>query len=272
MSGSITRIGVATAVTSALWSAALWGATAHADPSPGVPCLDMVQQLAAEPPSVPDSLQKATTTLDSVVPQQAPALPPVPVAEVVHGMTALAAPGPGPGPDGHRAGGRGRGSGARAGRWRPPRSSRRRLLSRRLLRSQELLQGSCFRPHYPLRSLPAWPKPHHSARPRPPMPPRCCTALRFRRRCPVRPCRSYPSGGGRTGGCSAVSRSGRAAGRRAARSAPAARDPARATGSRLPRHGVVGRAHTFCSGVEYGRVAGAASRPAMVLRCCVGAV
>ena len=62
-------------------------------PSPGVPCLDMVQQFAAAPPTVPESLEAASAVL-TAFPEQAASVQPVPVADVVEGVLALAAPNP----------------------------------------------------------------------------------------------------------------------------------------------------------------------------------
>lgn len=95
-------LGLAAAATATMaWPMVIWCATATAEPSPGVPCLDLVQQLAAGPPSapsVPEAIQTAANALNGVVPEEAPVIPPVPVAVVVHGVTALAAPGPVPAP------------------------------------------------------------------------------------------------------------------------------------------------------------------------------
>src|SRR5262245_8751763 len=65
-------------------------ATATAEPavSPGVPCLDMVQDFAATPSAVPDALQTAASALAPPAPAPAPAAP----------APAPAAPAPPPGP------------------------------------------------------------------------------------------------------------------------------------------------------------------------------
>ena len=97
MAGTMNRLGVTTAAAVMVFPFVVWCGSAAAQPSPGVPCLELMQQLAAEPPTVPESLDTAATALNSVVPE-APALPPVPVEDVVHGVTALAAPGPVPPP------------------------------------------------------------------------------------------------------------------------------------------------------------------------------
>ena len=85
--------GTAAAAASMVWPFLMWCGSATAEPSPGVPCLDLVQQLAAEPPSIPESHQTAANGLNNVVPEEVPVIPPAPMADVVHGVTALAAPG-----------------------------------------------------------------------------------------------------------------------------------------------------------------------------------
>ena len=99
MPPTIPRLAGATAAAASMvWPFLMCCGSATAEPSPGVPCLDLVQQLAAEPPSVPESLQTAANALNNVVPEGGPVIPPAPKADVVHGVTALAAPGPVPPP------------------------------------------------------------------------------------------------------------------------------------------------------------------------------
>lgn len=78
-----------------IWPALVLSRTTTAEPapSPGVPCLDMVQQFAAAPPTVPESLEAASAVL-TAFPEQAASVQPVPVADVVEGVSALAAPNP----------------------------------------------------------------------------------------------------------------------------------------------------------------------------------
>jgi hypothetical protein len=73
----------AVATVGLLWPVLVLSATATAEPaaSPGVPCLDMVQNFAAAPSAIPESLQTAASALGA--PEQAAALPPVPVTSLL---------------------------------------------------------------------------------------------------------------------------------------------------------------------------------------------
>jgi hypothetical protein len=83
MPANITRICAMAALTAL---SLLGGArvTAAAEPSPGAPCLDIAQQLASSPPSVPEALETAANALNGIAPDEAPmaAALPVPVDEV----------------------------------------------------------------------------------------------------------------------------------------------------------------------------------------------
>jgi hypothetical protein len=96
MSRTINRLAIAAMATAGMfWPVFVLSATATADPapSPGVPCLDMVQQFAAAPPSIPESLQTAAWALNTPVPEQAAPVPPAPAADVI-AMAAPAQPAP----------------------------------------------------------------------------------------------------------------------------------------------------------------------------------
>lgn len=86
----------AVATVGLLWPVVVLSATASAEPaaSPGVPCLDMVQNFAAVPSAIPESLQTAASALGA--PEQAAPLPPVPLTSLLEGLTAVAAPNPAP--------------------------------------------------------------------------------------------------------------------------------------------------------------------------------
>jgi hypothetical protein len=68
--------------------------TATADPatttSPGVPCMDIVQQIAASPPDIQQALQNAASTLTDSAPQPAT---PVPAASVDSAGSGVSPPG-----------------------------------------------------------------------------------------------------------------------------------------------------------------------------------
>ncbi|UXA20383.1 hypothetical protein [Mycobacterium sp. SMC-4] len=98
MARNASRITAAALAVGVMGPLLVWIHPAGAQPSPGVPCMDLVQHLAAEPPSVPDALATAANVLDGAVPAEPPNVPALPVAEVVHGITALTAPGPVPVP------------------------------------------------------------------------------------------------------------------------------------------------------------------------------
>jgi hypothetical protein len=86
----------AVATVGLMWPGLVLIATATADPaaSPGVPCMDMVQNFAAAPSAIPESLQTAASAL--AAPEPDAPLPPVPLTSLVEGLTAVAAPNPAP--------------------------------------------------------------------------------------------------------------------------------------------------------------------------------
>jgi hypothetical protein len=99
MSSTANRLAFAAVATVGLmWPVLVLSATATADPAvgPGVPCLSMVQNFAAAPSAIPDSLQTAASAL--AAPEPAAPVPPVPVTSLMQGLTALAAPNPAPAP------------------------------------------------------------------------------------------------------------------------------------------------------------------------------
>ncbi|MFO7164902.1 MAG: hypothetical protein DIU75_016355, partial [Mycolicibacterium hassiacum] len=75
------------------WPAVIAAGFAGAEPSPGVPCLDMVQNLAASPPSIPETIDTAASALGDAAPTMAE-VPPPPVEELVAAVSAAAAPAP----------------------------------------------------------------------------------------------------------------------------------------------------------------------------------
>ena len=115
MSRTTYRLAIGAVATVGLTGQSVLNASAAADPSPGVPCLDMVEQFAASPQTIPESLdtaadtaaaalgagpaaaapeQAAPATVPAAAPAPATPLPPVPVDSLVQGLTAAAAPGP----------------------------------------------------------------------------------------------------------------------------------------------------------------------------------
>ncbi|OKH61436.1 hypothetical protein EB72_16385, partial [Mycobacterium sp. SWH-M1] len=93
MPGNVGRLACAITIAALLALHSIAGASA--EPSPGVPCMDLLHDLAADPPPVPDVIESAATALNSFVPQQ---VPEAPALETAHGLSAAAPPGPVPAP------------------------------------------------------------------------------------------------------------------------------------------------------------------------------
>jgi hypothetical protein len=79
MSRTTYRLAISAAATVGLiWPVLVPNASAAADPSPGVPCLDMVQEFAASPLTIPESLDAAAAALGAGPAAAAPAAAAVP--------------------------------------------------------------------------------------------------------------------------------------------------------------------------------------------------